>query len=124
MVLVDWVLPLLIGIVAAIALISILYNNPKVKAFFSDIEGFTQGQSSNLVDLDNIYQSKIWKPIPYNQNETIEIPENEYIERKKHCDSKNLDNTNLKITNMDSPLYTGDNKLSPIYNYYPKILVV
>ena len=119
MVLVDWVLPLLIGIVAAIALISILWNNPRVKAYFSDIVGITQDEE---LKLDN-YETKLWKPIPYNQNETIEIPENEYIERKTHCDSKNLDNMNLKITTIDSPLYIGDNKCSPVYNYYPKVLI-
>ena len=114
-----WVLPLLIGIVAAIALISILWNNPTVKTYFTDInyEGFTQGKSSNLGNHD----IKVWKPIPYNQNETIDIPEHEYIERKIKCDAKNLDNMNLKITTMDSPLYTGDNKGIPIYNYYPKV---
>ena len=119
MVLVDWVLPILIGIVAAIALISILWNNPKVKAYFADIVGFTQDDSSHL----GYYEAKIWKPIPYNQNETIEIPENEYIEHKKQCDSKNLDNMNLRITTMDSPLYIGKNKGSPVYNYYPEVIV-
>jgi hypothetical protein len=122
MVLVDWVLPLLIGIVAAVALMSILWNNPKVKAYFTDIIGLTDDNTSNLGDLDTIYQAKIWKPIPYNQNETIEIPENEYIEHKKQCDSKNLDNMNLRITTIDSPLYTG-NKRYPVYNYYPEVIV-
>lgn len=123
MVLIDWVLPIMIGIVAAIALISILYNNPKVKAYFTDIleqgkcqcQGQCQCHSSNL----NNYKTKIWKPIPYNQNETIDIPENEYIKRKIACNIKQLDNTNLKITNTDSPLYTK-NKMYPIYNSYPK----
>ena len=114
-----WVLPLLIGIVAAIALISILWNNPTVKAYFTNInyEGLTQDQGTNLGD----HKIKLWNPIKYNQNETIEIPENEYIEHKKQCDSKNLDNMNLKITSIDSPLYTGDNKGIPIYNYYPEV---
>lgn len=116
MVLIDWVLPLLIGIVAAIALISILWNNPKVKAYFADIIGLTEDTHTNL----GFYKPKIWKPIPYNQNETIEIPENEYIEHKKSCDSKNLDNINLKITTTDSPLYT-ENKKYPVYNYYPEV---
>ena len=118
MVLVDWVLPLLIGIVAAIALISILWNNPKIKAYFTDIIGLKHDNSSNLGN----YETKIWKPIPYNQNETIEIPENEYIEHKKQCGAKNLDNMNLRITTMDSPLYTG-NKRYPVYNYYPEVIV-
>ncbi len=115
MVLVNWVLPLLIGIVAAIALISILWNNNKIRSYFTDIIGPKHVLGE--------FNTKIWKPIPYNQNETIEIPENEYIERKKHCDSKNLDNTNLKITTMDSPLYIGDNKCSPVYNYYPNVII-
>ena len=118
MVLVDWILPLLIGIVAAIALISILWNNPKVKAYFTDIIGLTDDKTSKQDD----YETKIWKPIPYNQNETIEIPENDYIEHKKQCDSKNLDNMNLRITTIDSPLYT-ENKRYPVYNYYPEVIV-
>ena len=121
MILVDWVLPILIGIVAAIAIISILYNNPKVKAYFKNIDGFTQDTISNLGE----FEVPIWKPIPYNHNETIEIPENEYIEHKKICNlnSKNLDNTNVKITHIGSPLYTGIDKGYPIYNYYPKIIL-
>ena len=117
MVMKNWILPILIGIVAAIALISILYNNPTVKSYFLDVVGLIQSKESNL----GFYEPKIWKPIPYNQNETIDIPENEYIEHKKTCGTKNLDNTNLKITSMDSPLYIGKNKDIPIYNYYPKI---
>ena len=38
----DWLLPILIGIVAAIALISILYNNPTVKQAFADIGAMMQ----------------------------------------------------------------------------------
>jgi hypothetical protein len=110
-----WILPILIGIVAAIALISILWNNPKIKAYFTNIDGFTQDTTSNLGE----FEVPLWKPIPYNQNETIEIPENEYSEHKKNCDSKNLDNTKLKITSIDSPLYMG-NKY-PVYNYYPEV---
>ena len=120
MILVDWILPILIGIVAAIALISILWNNPKVKAYFADIIGLNN-DNDNTSKLDD-YETKLWKPIPYNQNETIEIPENEYIEHIKQCDSKNLDNMNLKITTIDSPLYTG-NKRYPVYNYYPEVVL-
>lgn len=116
MVIKCWILPILIGIVAAIALISILWNNPKIKAYFSNIDGFTQDTTSNLGE----FEVPIWKPLPYNQNETIEIPENEYIEHKKQCDSKNLDNTKLKITSIDSPLYIGSNE-GPVYNYYPEV---
>ena len=119
MVLVDWILPLLIGIVAAIALISILWNNPRVKAYFADIVGLTEDTQTNL----GFYETKIWKPIPYNQNETIDIPENDYIERTTSCDSKNLDNMNLKITTMNSPLYIGKNTTSPVYNYYPEVVL-
>jgi hypothetical protein len=116
MVIKCWILPILIGIVAAIALISILWNNPTIKAYFSNIDGFTQVQSSNLGE----FEVPIWKPISYNQNETIEIPENEYIEHKKQCDTKNIDNMNLKITTIDSPLYIGS-KEYPVYNYYPEV---
>ena len=42
----DWLLPILIGIVAAIALISILYNNPKVKQAFADIGAMMQLNAS------------------------------------------------------------------------------
>ena len=43
----DWLLPILIGIVAAITLISILYNNPRVKQAFADIGDMMQLNSSN-----------------------------------------------------------------------------
>jgi hypothetical protein len=119
MILVNWILPLLIGIVAAIALMSILWNNPRVKAYFSDIVGLTHDEDSSL----GYFQPKKWEPLPYNQNETIEIPENEYVEHKTQCDSKNLDNMNLKITTIDSPLYVGKNKDSLFYNYYPKVII-
>ena len=42
----DWLLPILIGIVAAIALISILYNNPRVKQAFADIGAMMQLNAS------------------------------------------------------------------------------
>ena len=113
MVLVNWVLPILIGIVASIALISILYNNRKVKDYFADILGTKQDDYFKL----DLYETKKWQPITYNQNETIE--------NNTHCNSSNLDNTNLKITSIDSPLYIGNNKdmNMSIYNYYPKVLV-
>ena len=46
MVLLNWVLPLLIGIVASIILMSILYNNSVEKQQFNDLGALIQIQTS------------------------------------------------------------------------------
>ncbi len=52
----DWVLPILIGIVAAIALISILYNNPTVKQAFADIGAMMQLNAGRPQVIPVLYQ--------------------------------------------------------------------
>ena len=50
MVLQNWILPLLIGIVAAYLLLSILYNNsPELRQKFSDLGALIQLQTSKPV---------------------------------------------------------------------------
>ena len=56
MVMKDWVLPILIGIVAAIALISILYNNPTVKQAFADLGALMQLNASRPQIIPILYQ--------------------------------------------------------------------
>jgi hypothetical protein len=103
MVLTNWVLPILMGIVAAIALISILYNNPTIKAYFTDIGSTTQLQASNLDD----YTTRLWKPLDSDN----QVPS-----------TKKQDNL-MKITTTNSPLYTDKSKGYPVYNYYPEVIV-
>ena len=103
MVLTNWVLPILIGIVAAIALISILYNNPTIKAYFTDMGATTQLQASNLDD----YTIRLWKPLDSDN----QVPS-----------TKKQDNL-MKITTINSPLYTDNSKGYPVYNYYPEVIV-
>ena len=45
----SWILPILIGIVAAILLLTILYNDSKVKQAFSDLGALIQLQTSRPV---------------------------------------------------------------------------
>jgi len=102
MVLKDLVLPILIGIVAAFALISILYNNSKVKQAFADIGALIQLQGSS------IHNTPIWMPL--DSTCKMDTPTNKNILQK--------------ITTINSPLYTDDSKDKSIYNYYPQTPVV
>ena len=102
MVLKDWVLPILIGIVAAFALISILYNNSKVKQAFADIGALIQLQASSIPN------TPIWMPL--DSTCKMDTPTNKNILQK--------------ITTINSPLYTDDSKGIPIYNYYPQTPIV
>ena len=45
----TWILPILIGIVSAILLLTILYNDPKIKQAFSDLGALIQLQTSRPV---------------------------------------------------------------------------
>lgn len=113
MVIKNWVLPILIGLVAAIALISILYNNPKVKAYFTDVGVMTQLQSDQLVQLN---------PNNHNTNMILFPINNSYNDNKKISNSGKINNASTnKMTTINSPLYTGENIGEPIYNYYPKV---
>jgi hypothetical protein len=104
MILTNWILPILIGFVASIVIISILYNNPKVKQAFADIGALIQLQASSI---PNTYKTPIWIPLD------------------TQCKmNTNTDTHRQIITTTNSPLYTEDSKGQPIYNYYPKTPIV
>jgi len=86
------VLPLLIGIVATIILLNILYE-PYIKQKFADLGALIQLQTSRPV-----YYPIGW--IPVDNNKTV-VP----------------NPSQGHITNTDSPLSTGS---GPVYNYYPQ----
>ena len=97
MVLIDWILPLLIGLVAAFLLLSILYNNsPELRQHFSDLGALIQLETSRPA-----YYGAGWVPVDYN----VQIPIQQPIEN---------------ITNMDSPFFPKDVTIPRIYNYYPQ----
>ena len=97
MVLIDWVLPLLIGIVAAVLLLSILYNNsPRLRQHFADLGALIQLETSRPV-----YYGARWVPV----DSDVQIPTQQASEN---------------ITNMDSPFFPQGSSIPPIYNYYPQ----
>ena len=102
----DLVLPILIGIIASILLLSILYNNKNdIKQKFLDIgEGLLHEQNFNTTN------SHIWMPL-----------KNECNINQSILDSMNNNNKKIKITTIDSPLYDGEIQSEAIYNYYPQI---
>jgi hypothetical protein len=91
----SWILPTLIGTIAAVLLISILYN-PQIRATFSDLGALIQLQTSRPV-----YYGIDIAPLnsPYTQ--------------------QHIPTTQGPITTFGSPLYTGQ-IMYPIYNYYPQ----
>jgi hypothetical protein len=91
----EWILPLLIGIVAAYLLLSILYNNNILKQKFADLGALIQLQTSRPV-----YYGLGW--VPNNWNGTVDLPP-----------------SSQAITAVDSPLYP-DTVTPPIFNYYPQ----
>lgn len=98
MVLIDWILPLLIGIVAAVLLLSILYNNsPRLRQHFADLGALIQLETSRPV-----YYGAGWIPVDSN----VQIP--------------NTQQPIGNITNMDSPFFPQGSAIPPIYNYYPQ----
>jgi hypothetical protein len=98
MALTGWILPTLIGFVAAILLFSILYNDPYIKSKFSDLGALIQLETSRPV-----YYGLGW------------VPNNDFS-------SKQLPPpiTQGNITTFNSPLYTGNPVSFPIYNYFPQ----
>jgi hypothetical protein len=58
MVLYSWILPILIGVIATWLLLSILYENPRVKQAFSDLGALIQLQTSRPV-----YYGVGWMPV-------------------------------------------------------------
>lgn len=97
MVLIDWILPLLIGIIASVLLLSILYNNnPQLRQAFSDLGALIQLETSRPV-----YYGAGWVAVDSN----VQIP--------------NTQPTG-NITNIDSPFFPQGSVVPPIYNYYPQ----
>jgi len=97
MVLIDWILPLLIGIVAAFLLLSILYNNsPRLRQHFADLGALIQLETSKPV-----YYGARWIPV----DSDVQIPTQQ---------------ASGNITNMDSPFFPQGSSILPIYNYYPQ----
>jgi len=96
MVFIDWILPLLIGLVAAVLLLSILYNNsPKLRQHFADLGALIQLETSRP------YYGATWVPVDAN----VQIP---------------VSQQSGNITNMDSPFFPQGEVVPPMYNYYPQ----
>jgi len=95
MALTTWILPMLIGFVAAVLLLTILYKDPYIRSKFADLGALIQLQTSRPV-----YYGIGWVPVN-NSNQLPPVPATE------------------NITSFNSPLYV-DGTTSPVYNYYPK----
>lgn len=92
----GWILPILIGIIAAVLLVAILFND---KQRFSDLGALIQLQTSRPY-----YYGINWMPIDY----TTGVPPGA---------------TQGQITGSQSPLWINslDGTVNyPVYNYYPK----
>lgn len=98
MALTNWILPILIGIVASILLLAILYNDPYIKSKFSDLGALIQLQTSRPV-----YYNVGWIPSDGYSSSQLPPPI-----------------TQGNITTFNSPLYTGNPVNFPIYNYFPQ----
>jgi len=97
MTLYSWILPILIGIIAAVLLLAILFQD---KQRFSDLGALTQLEASRPY----LYGVN-WIPLHYNDN----IP---------------IQEIQGQITKVDSPLWINsvDGVANyPIYNYFPKV---
>ena len=90
----NWILPILIGLVAVVILMSILYS-PQIINKFSDLGALIQLQTSRPA-----YYVAGMMPLDYN----LSIPEIP---------------VQGNITSVDSPLYVGSQSIYPVYNYYP-----
>jgi len=92
----DWILPTLIGIVAAFLLLAILYNDPYIKSKFSDLGALIQLETSRPA-----YYGLGWVPV----NGDYQLPPTP---------------ATGNITSVDSPLYADGPLAYPVYNYYPQ----
>jgi len=95
----GWILPTLIGAVAAVLLLAILYNDPYVKSKFSDLGALIQLETSRPA-----YYGLGWVPVN-NNYQLPPTPATGYI------------------TSVDSPLYANGELAYPVYNYYPQTLL-
>lgn len=89
----SWVFPILIGIVAAVLLVTILFNDT-YKQKFADLGALIQLQTSRPYYYGLGY-------VPINYNAPVPMGANQG-----------------QITTVDSPLWDG--AAYPVYNYYPK----
>ena len=97
MALYNWILPILMGIIAAVLLLAILFQD---KQRFADLGALIQLQTSSPY-----FYGLNWMPLDY----TTHIP---------------LNVIQGQITNVDSPLWINglDNTVNyPVYNYFPKV---
>jgi hypothetical protein len=94
----SWVLPTLIGIVSAVLLLTILFNDPYIKSKFSDLGALIQLETSRPV-----YYGMGW--VPNNNFASNQLPPPV---------------AQGNITTFNSPLYTGNPVSFPIYNYFPQ----
>jgi hypothetical protein len=92
----SWILPTLIGIVASVLLLAILYNDPYVKSKFSDLGALIQLETSRPA-----YYGLGWVPV----NGDYQLPPTP---------------ATGNITSVDSPLYADGPLAYPVYNYYPQ----
>jgi hypothetical protein len=95
MALITWILPTLIGLVAAVLLLTILYNDSYIRSKFADLGELIQLQTSRPV-----YYGAGWVPVNMD-NQLPPVP------------------ATGNITSFNSPLYV-DGTVSPVYNYYPQ----
>ena len=95
MALTTWILPTLIGFVAAVLLLTILYNDSYIRSKFADLGALIQLQTSRPA-----YYGIGWVPINAS-NQLPPVPATE------------------NITSFNSPLYV-DGLEYPVYNYYPR----
>ena len=99
MALTRWILPILIGIVSAVLLLSILYNDPYIKSKFADLGALIQLETSRPA-----YYGLGWVPVDSN----YQLPPTP---------------ATGNITSVDSPLYSDGSLSYPVYNYYPQTLL-
>ena len=92
----GWILPILIGAVAAVLLLAILYNDPYIKSKFSDLGALIQLETSRPA-----YYGLGWVPV----NGDYQLPPTP---------------ATGNITSVDSPLYVDGPLAYPVYNYYPQ----
>lgn len=93
----GWILPILIGIVSSVLILTILYNNSYIKSKFSDLGALIQLETSRPA-----YYGIGWVP----ENVNYKLPPV---------------STSENITSFISPLYINDPLVYPVYNYYPQI---
>jgi hypothetical protein len=96
MVLESWILPILIGLIAAVLLLAILTKDNLLRQKFADLGALIQLQTSRPA-----YYGLGYVPVNYNTPVTPNpIPG--------------------PITNTDSPLWVDTGVSYPVFNYYPK----